>query len=134
MNTRRAHAAGDGHGAFVQKVSGILFAALFVAALALITVHLRPQQNSPRWLIRSAVSKERAIPATAVQRPVGQVPVNTADAEALATIPGVGPALAEAILAERHTNGLFYYPEDLLCVRGIGEKTLVKLLPYLNLD
>lgn len=134
MNIRRAHAAGGGHRAFIQKVSGILLAAVFAAALLLITVHLRPQQNSPRWLIRSPVANGRAMPYAPVQRPAGEVSVNTADAELLATIPGVGPALAEAILAERHTNGLFYYPEDLLCVRGIGEKTLVKLLPYLNLD
>ena len=56
--------------------------------------------------------------------PQGQVDVNTADAQALLALQGIGPALAEAILAERGRNGAFYYPEDLLCVKGIGEKTL----------
>ena len=56
--------------------------------------------------------------------PQGQVDVNTADAQALLALDGVGPALAEAILTERAQNGAFWYPEDLLAVKGIGEKTL----------
>jgi competence ComEA-like helix-hairpin-helix protein len=56
--------------------------------------------------------------------PAGRVDVNTADAAALDGLPGIGPKLAEAIIAERAQNGPFRYPEDLLAVRGIGAKTL----------
>ncbi|MBR4068880.1 MAG: helix-hairpin-helix domain-containing protein [Clostridia bacterium] len=58
--------------------------------------------------------------------------MNSAEVDELMKLPGVGPVLAEAIVSERQQNGLFYYPEDLLNVRGIGEKTLEKLLPYVN--
>ena len=56
--------------------------------------------------------------------PQGTVDVNSADAEALTLLTGVGPKLAEAIVAERERSGPFRYPEDMLAVKGIGEKKL----------
>jgi len=52
------------------------------------------------------------------------VNLNTATAEELETLPGVGPATAAAILAHREDNGQFGAVEDLLEVRGIGEAKL----------
>lgn len=54
----------------------------------------------------------------------GVVDLNTADAVALEELPGIGPALAERILAWREENGRFASVEDLLAVPGIGEKLL----------
>lgn len=54
----------------------------------------------------------------------GRVNLNTADAAALETLPRIGPALAERILAWRDENGRFTSVEDLLAVPGIGEKML----------
>ena len=59
--------------------------------------------------------------------------VNTADADELDTLPGVGEVIAQRIIEEREQNGPFYYPEDLMNVKGIGEKTLEKLLPHIRL-
>lgn len=53
--------------------------------------------------------------------------VNTADAAALQTLPGIGPALAERIIAYRTEHGPFRTVEELLEVKGIGEATLEKL-------
>lgn len=50
------------------------------------------------------------------------VDLNTADAAALDTLPGIGPALAGRILDWRTENGRFASVEDLLAVPGIGEK------------
>lgn len=53
------------------------------------------------------------------------VNINTADAQALASaLKGVGLSKAEAIVAYREANGPFKSADDLLQVRGIGEKTL----------
>ncbi|HJR71899.1 MAG TPA: helix-hairpin-helix domain-containing protein [Gammaproteobacteria bacterium] len=53
----------------------------------------------------------------------GPVNINTADAAKLATeLQGVGPALAEAIVADRKANGNFATPEALTRVKGIGER------------
>jgi competence protein ComEA len=55
------------------------------------------------------------------------VNLNTADAAALDTLPGVGPATAKSILDWREKNGRFSTVEDLLSVSGIGEKTFADL-------
>ena len=52
------------------------------------------------------------------------VNVNTANAEELETLTGVGPALAQAIIDYRAGHGAFRSAEDLLLVKGIGEAKL----------
>ena len=54
----------------------------------------------------------------------GRVNINTADAAALETLPGVGPAVAARIIAWRDENGPFRSVDELTAVSGIGEKTL----------
>lgn len=54
----------------------------------------------------------------------GTVDLNTADQAALEELPGIGPALAERIVAWREENGRFRTVDDLLAVPGIGEKVL----------
>lgn len=55
----------------------------------------------------------------------GSVNVNTADAETLAKeLDGIGPAKAQAIIDYRSKNGSFSSAEDLLAVKGIGDKLL----------
>lgn len=52
------------------------------------------------------------------------VNVNTATAEELETLTGIGPSLAQAILDYRAEHGAFETAEDLLNVKGIGEAKL----------
>jgi competence protein ComEA len=54
----------------------------------------------------------------------GPVNINNADMETLASLKGVGPAKAAAIIADRDANGPFTSIEDLLRVKGIGERTV----------
>ncbi|HHT48996.1 MAG TPA: helix-hairpin-helix domain-containing protein [Firmicutes bacterium] len=68
------------------------------------------------------------------EEPVGQLlDPNTATNEELQTIPGIGPVLAARIIEYRETVGKFRSIEDLLAVKGIGEKTLAKIRPYLEI-
>lgn len=57
----------------------------------------------------------------------GRVAVNRASASELESLPGVGPVLAERIIAFRDDNGPFEEVEDLLDVPGIGEAKLSSL-------
>jgi competence protein ComEA len=57
----------------------------------------------------------------------GRVRINTADAAALEGLPGVGPVLAQRIVAHRTAHGPFATVEDLLEVPGIGESKLAAL-------
>jgi competence protein ComEA len=55
------------------------------------------------------------------------VNLNSADATALETLPRIGPAMAQRILAWRDENGRFTAVEDLLDVPGIGDATFAGL-------
>lgn len=59
--------------------------------------------------------------------PGGLVDINTASADQLDTLPGVGPATAQAILDERERRGRFDSVEELIDVRGIGDAKLEAL-------
>ncbi|HBL37239.1 MAG TPA: competence protein ComEA [Firmicutes bacterium] len=61
----------------------------------------------------------------------GRLDPNIATSEQLQTLPGIGPVLAARIIEYRETVGKFVILEDLLAVKGIGEKTLAKIRPYL---
>ncbi|MFH0783798.1 MAG: helix-hairpin-helix domain-containing protein [Pseudomonadota bacterium] len=60
------------------------------------------------------------------------VNINTADKDMLTLLPGIGPVTAEAIIAYRKANGNFKSIDELTKVKGIGDKTLVKLKPFLQ--
>ncbi len=57
----------------------------------------------------------------------GKVDINTASVTELDTLPGIGPAIAARIIDFRTRNGPFRRSEDLMNVRGIGEKKFLKL-------
>lgn len=59
------------------------------------------------------------------------VDINHASAEELDTVPGIGPALAQRIVAFRKANGPFARVEDLTRVPGIGPKTLEAMKGWL---
>jgi competence protein ComEA len=64
--------------------------------------------------------------------PLGTLDVDRAAAADWERLPGIGPALAARIVADRAANGPFLTPEGLLRVRGIGPKTLDRLRPFLR--
>lgn len=57
----------------------------------------------------------------------GLIDLNTATKEQLDTLPRVGPAMADRIIAWRSENGRFTSVDDLLSVPGIGDKMLAAL-------
>lgn len=71
-----------------------------------------------------AVSANEASPGVTPSVGDALVDLNTADQAALESLPRIGPALAERIIAWREENGRFQSVDDLLAVPGIGEKLL----------
>ena len=70
--------------------------------------------------------------ATVTATATAPVNLNTATAEQLATIPGVGPKMAERIIDYRQKNGGFKKVEDLMNVSGVGEKSFLKMKPLIT--
>ena len=61
-----------------------------------------------------------------------QIDINKASVEELNSLPGISGAMAAAILEERERLGKFRSPNDLMQVKGIKEKRLEKILPFLK--
>ena len=70
--------------------------------------------------------------AAAKPAPAGKVNINTATVEQLTTLPGVGPKLAARIVEHRQKAGGFKSAQELMNVRGIGEKNFEKIQGYLT--
>ena len=64
----------------------------------------------------------------------GKVDLNTATAEELMTLPGIGEKRAAAIIAYRQANGPFRIPEELTNVDGIGEGILAGLIDQVTVS
>ena len=64
--------------------------------------------------------------------PTAKVNINTATVEQLTTLPGVGPKLAARIVEYRQKSGSFRSTQDLMNVKGIGEKNFAKIESWLS--
>jgi competence protein ComEA len=70
--------------------------------------------------------------ALAADKPSGKVNLNTASAEQLTAVPGIGDKLAARIVEYRQKNGSFKNVQELMNVKGVGEKSFGKLEPFLT--
>ncbi len=61
------------------------------------------------------------------------IDINTATLEELTSLPGIGPKIAASIIKDREARGPFQTLNDLTRVKGIGDKKLKTLSPFLSL-
>lgn len=81
----------------------------------------------------SAQTRASSPPArVAKARPGSRVDINHADIAALQTLPGIGPTLAQRIIAHRKAHGVFADTRGLLEVDGIGPKRFGKVEPWIE--
>ncbi|NMC69516.1 MAG: helix-hairpin-helix domain-containing protein [Myxococcales bacterium] len=114
----------------VKKSSFVLSFALVALAtaqaLAATAERVGPVPSGP--VVAAAQTAAAETPAVS-----GVVNINTATAQQLQLLPGVGPSRAQAIIAQRERHP-YRRPEDLLSIRGIGRATLNRMLPYVVVE
>jgi len=95
-----------------------------------------PWRQLPFRLLLSFVFLGLIFPAPTLagkkKPPAKPVNINTATSEQLQQVPGIGPATAGKILKMRKSYGPFKSVDDLLAIRGLGEKRLDKMRKYLT--
>ena len=84
-------------------------------------------------LVLALVASTGLALAAAKPAPAGKVNINTATAEQLTVLPGVGAKLAARIVEYRQKSGGFKSVQELMNVRGVGEKNFEKFQGYLTL-
>jgi competence protein ComEA len=103
-------------------ITRILMAAILGIAVSAAVASAQNKATTPK--------AGASVTATAI----GPVNLNTATVEQLATIPGVGPKMAERIIDYRQKNGGFKKVEDLMNVSGVGEKSFLKMKPLITVS
>jgi competence protein ComEA len=74
-----------------------------------------------------------AVLAQGKQPPAHPLDLNVANVKELEQVPGIGPKTAQAIVDFRHKSGRFHRVEDLLAIKGISQRKLDKMRPYLKI-
>ena len=80
----------------------------------------------------SAAAQEKASPSKSAAVAPAVVNLNTATSAQIATLPGIGEKAAQRIIEYRDKNGGFKKVEELMNVKGIGEKSFLKLKPLVT--
>lgn len=91
---------------------------------------------STALLLALLTSASAALAAEPAKKPAESakktVNINSADVSQLAFLPRIGLSVAQRVIDFRKQNGPFKRTEDLMLVRGIGEKTFLLIKPYVS--
>jgi competence ComEA-like helix-hairpin-helix protein len=112
------------HGSAAHAALGLI-----VAALALVALAVQRGGDDVVAPARAAAGGGQVGASAAVRalRDGQKLDLNRASAQELTLVPGIGPKLAERIVAERTRKGGFAKLADLRAVRGVGPKTLARI-------
>ena len=109
----------------------------FTCALAIVCLAaIAPVLTQEKAAQDKAAPSRRAAGAASKTSAIleGPVNLNTATATQISLLPGIGPKAAERIVEYRQKNGAFKKIEELMNVKGIGEKSFLKLKPLITVS
>jgi competence protein ComEA len=122
----------------------ILAVLLLIACLllggALIILQKSTRQLPPELVIQTVTqageTKREAVPSSPPKTgsPMLLININSAPADSLELLPGIGPVYASRIIDYRNTHGAFESLDELTDIRGIGPKTLKKIENLITLE
>ena len=121
------------------EIAAILITVIFVTAVAVVT--LRAHDKSAAVTISSGLSpnaEQSGSPAPMAQTPSAspelRVNINTAEAQELCLLPGIGETIAARIVDYRKAHGSFNNTDEIMNVSGIGAKTYEEIKSYITVD
>ena len=89
---------------------------------------------SPELSAVPDAAASQALTGDGGQSTTGPIDLNTASAELLESLPGIGPVRAGDIVADRGVNGPFLTVEQIMRVQGIGATTYTNILDLVSVD
>ena len=91
-----------------------------------------PEQAEAAPVPASSVHPREPVPVSPETEPDLMVNINTAAAEELAALDGIGETLAGRIVDYRKEHGSFSSPEEIMQVPGIGQKKYAQIAPHIT--
>ena len=98
---------------------------LIAIVILMATIVAQTAAASPQAARTAGAAKAKATATNPVN-------LNSASVAQLQTLPGIGPSAAQRIVDYRQKNGSFKKIEELMNVKGIGEKSFLKLKPLIT--
>ena len=114
----------------VTKTEWILLAMSVIFLLLVGTLYLRASAVADGVDYTISAARQTKEPVT--PQALAPLDINTADAESLQTLNGIGPALAQRIIDYRNANGNFQNVAELTNVSGIGSARLEAIWDYIT--
>ena len=122
---------GDRYGAFLLIALSMLLAFVLLSPTGVMdTARVKTADLSARGAAGAGGANTVGVVKSAL--PAFPIDINKAPVDTLTLLPGVGKKLAMRIIEHRESSGGFKTGEDLIEVKGIGEKKLEKILPLVT--
>lgn len=107
---------------FTKSEYGLLIlTVVFLLVISGVFWRVGPKPSSADYTVTTERTAAGVTPAAGPEAAAGRVNLNTASAEELQSLPGIGEVLAARIIEYREQSGPFACPEELMAVKGIGE-------------
>ena len=89
--------------------------------------------ETPAAATAASEAEEHTEPTTGSSDVSFPININTATAQQLEALPGIGPTYAQRIIDYRNAHGPYTSPSQLLNISGIGEKRLAAIWDYITI-
>ena len=122
-----------------MEIAAIVITVIFIAVTGIYFLHDRDESaavtiSSCRTVSAQDADVQSFSPQTPEISPFALININTATAQELCSLPGIGETLSARIIAYRSEHGLFKSIDEIMSVSGIGAKTYQNLKSYITVD
>ena len=115
-----------------SEYGSLILTVVFLLVISGVFWRVGPKPSSADYTVTTERTAAGVTPAAGPEAAAGRVNLNTASAEELQSLPGIGEVRARAILDDRAERGPFRRPEDLTRVKGIGEGILSGMIDQIT--